>query len=93
MGGLDDGRLVVWDIAKRFDFQYNTKKIMLISSNCTNFFGLLLLFQRQAICGGLAKNEVTGAAFSLCSSNKSGTIFLTCGERKFAKIKAKTNFI
>lgn len=43
----------------------------------------IIYFLRLAICGGLAKNEVTGAAFSLCSLNKLGHVFLTCGEREF----------
>lgn len=36
----------------------------------------------MAICGALAKNEVTGTALSLCALHKLGNIFLTCGERK-----------
>lgn len=77
MGGLDDGRLVVWDIAKRFDSTFNSSLPCALDTLC--FF---VFYWRMAICGGLAKNEITGAAYSLCSLNKLGALFLTCGERK-----------
>lgn len=43
---------------------------------------MTLFLLRMAICGALAKNEVTGTALSLCSLHKLSNIFLTCGERK-----------
>lgn len=71
LGGLDDGRLVVWDIEKRFE---QTKDCVLCEDNVVIF--------RLAICGAQAKNEVTGTAHSLCALNKLNSLFLTCGERK-----------
>lgn len=75
LGGLDDGRLVVWNIEKRFALHKRSPKMHNYSLNVVCF--------RMAICGAVARNEVTGTANGLCALQKFGNIFLTCGERKF----------
>lgn len=72
LGGLDDGRLVVWNIEKRFVSQHFTN--VLLNGEDFHF--------RAAICGAFAKNEITGTAFALCALHKLGNIFLTSGERR-----------